>query len=138
MDGARRWLPYAPESSIGQNPYRFIPHGLSHYMLEYLDHSPTYLPCIQPSIPCLLASSLWAMGTNIHGSHTHRSSCFLSFSTAPIEIILCTYCQCLLGCDSVLVPAIRGWWHMVESLISHRDGWVPHSTASKQCSGCFC
>ena len=40
-----------------------------------------YIPCI----PCLLASPLWAMGIYIHGSHTHRSSCFLSFSTAPIE-----------------------------------------------------
>ena len=42
-----------------------------------------YIPCI----PCLLASPLLVHGSYTHGSHSDRSSCFLSFSAAPIETI---------------------------------------------------
>ena len=40
-----------------------------------------------PFISCLLASPLLIHESYTHGSHIDRSSCFLSFSTAPIEIL---------------------------------------------------
>ena len=54
-------------------------------LLECLDHSMHTFHVYSRASIGLLASSLWAMGTYIHGSHTHRSSCFLSFSTALVE-----------------------------------------------------
>ena len=65
-----------------------ISHVLLLSLLECLDHSMHIFHAYIPCIPCLLASSLWAMSTYIHGFHTHRSSCLLSFSTARIENLL--------------------------------------------------
>ena len=39
-------------------------------------------------ISCLLASPLLIHESYTHGSHSDRSSCFLSFSAAPIEILI--------------------------------------------------
>ena len=84
-------------------------------MLECLDHSPACSP--HPSMQtavfyavssllalfhaycsCLLASSLLIHESYTHGSHTDRSSCFLSFSAAPIEILYIDHFRFLLSC----------------------------------------
>ena len=62
-------------------------------------------------ISCLLASPLLIHESYTHGSHSDRSSCFLSFSAAPIEIIYTDHFRFLLSCLFNLPTPYRYIYH---------------------------
>ena len=62
-------------------------------------------------ISCLLASPLLIHESYTHGSHSDRSSCFLSFSAAPIEIIYIDHFRFLLSCLFNLTTPYRYIYH---------------------------
>ena len=53
--------------------------------LDYSLHIFSRLPCISAFHPTFACWPLFIHGYKTHGSHIDRSSCLLSFSTAPIE-----------------------------------------------------
>ena len=60
-------------------------HAWARLMLECLDRSMNTFHAYSRASIGLLASSLLAMRSYTHGSHSDRSSCFLSFCAAPVE-----------------------------------------------------